>query len=165
MSDTPKLNAAFYGRYSAGPNQSESSIEGQRRECYARAKSQNTIIRKDYIDRHISGQTDQRPQFQQLMKDVKKGLLKSLNVFNQLKNNNEKRKLMFDNYKTIYLNLPYKVNGFIMYDSADDYYTIVLNSRSTYKQNKRTFEHEIQHIINNDFAHNRNVGILEASLH
>lgn len=72
---------------------------------------------------------------------------------------------MFDNYQTIYLNLPYKVNGFIMYDSADDYYTIVLNSRSTYKQNKRTFEHEIKHIINNDFAHNRNVGILEASLH
>lgn len=81
MSDTPKLNAAFYGRYSAGPNQSESSIEGQRRECYARAKSQNTIIRKDYIDRHISGQTDQRPQFQQLMKDVKKGLYNIVYVY------------------------------------------------------------------------------------
>ena len=81
MSDTPKLNAAFYGRYSAGPNQTESSIQGQRRECYARAKSQNAIIRKDYIDRHISGQTDQRPQFQQLMKDVKKGLYNVVYVY------------------------------------------------------------------------------------
>ena len=81
MSDTPKLNAAFYGRYSAGPNQTESSIEGQRRECYARAKSQNAVIRKDYIDRHISGQTDQRPQFQQLMKDIKKGLYNVVYVY------------------------------------------------------------------------------------
>ena len=81
MADTPKLNAAFYGRYSAGPNQTESSIEGQRRECYARAKSQNAVIRKDYIDRHISGQTDQRPQFQQLMKDVKKGLYNVVYVY------------------------------------------------------------------------------------
>lgn len=72
---------------------------------------------------------------------------------------------MVNNYKTIYMDLPNKVSGFIMYDSADDYYTIVLNSRSTYKQNKRTFEHEIQHIVNNDFIHNRNVGMLEASLH
>ncbi len=81
MTDTPKLNAAFYGRYSAGPNQTESSIEGQRRECYARAKSQNAVIRRDYIDRHISGQTDQRPQFQQLMKDVKKGLYNVVYVY------------------------------------------------------------------------------------
>ena len=50
-------------------------------ECYARAKSQNAIIRKDYIDRHISGQTDQRPQFQQLMKDVKKGLYNIVYVY------------------------------------------------------------------------------------
>ena len=81
MPDTPKLNAAFYGRYSDGPNQSESSIEGQRRECYAKAKAQNAIIRKDYIDRHISGQTDQRPQFQQLMKDAKKGLYNVIYVY------------------------------------------------------------------------------------
>lgn len=78
---SPSLNAAFYGRYSAGPNQTESSIEGQRRECYARAKSQNAIIRKDYIDRHISGQTDQRPEFQKLIKDVKKGLYNVVYVY------------------------------------------------------------------------------------
>lgn len=81
MTEASKLNAAFYGRYSHGPNQSESSIEGQRRECYARAKSQNVTIRKEYIDRHISGQTDQRPQFQQLMKDAKKGLFDIIYVY------------------------------------------------------------------------------------
>lgn len=72
---------------------------------------------------------------------------------------------MIDNYITIYAALPYKVSGFIMYDAADDYYTIVLNSRSSYEENKDTFEHEIQHIINNDFSHSRNVGVLEAALH
>lgn len=72
---------------------------------------------------------------------------------------------MVNNYKTIFLNLPWKVSGFIMYDSVDDYYTIVLNSRSTYEQNKKTFEHEIQHILNKDFVHCRDVGMLEANLH
>lgn len=72
---------------------------------------------------------------------------------------------MVENYITIFANLPYKVKGFIMYDSADDYYTIVLNSRSSYEQNKQTFEHEIQHILNNDFTNYRNVGMLEAALH
>lgn len=72
---------------------------------------------------------------------------------------------MLDNYITIFENLPNKVKGFIMYDSKDDYYTIVLNSRSNYEQNRKTFEHEIQHILNKDFTKYRNVGMLEATLH
>ncbi len=72
---------------------------------------------------------------------------------------------MVENYITIFANLPYKVSGFIMYDSADDYYTIVLNSRLSYEENRKTFEHELQHIINNDFSKCHNVGILEASMH
>ena len=59
---------------------------------------------------------------------------------------------MVENNITIFANLPYKVSGFIMYDSADDYYTIVLNSRLSYEENRKTFEHELQHIINNDFS-------------
>lgn len=72
---------------------------------------------------------------------------------------------MVDNYNTIFMKLPCKVSGFIMYDSADDYYTIVLNSRSTYEQNRKTFLHEIQHILNKDFLYSKNVGVLEAALH
>lgn len=81
MNEFKQYNAAFYGRYSAGPDQNESSINGQRRECYAKAKSQNAVIRKEYIDRHISGTTDNRPAFLELMKDAKKGLYDIIYVY------------------------------------------------------------------------------------
>lgn len=69
---------------------------------------------------------------------------------------------MPENYIVIYETLPHKINGFVMYDAADDYYTIVLNSRSSYSQNKKTFNHEIKHILNKDFHNFRDVGLLEA---
>lgn len=72
---------------------------------------------------------------------------------------------MIDNYIMVYRSLPFKINGFIMYDAADDYYTIVLNSRLSFSENKQTFEHELQHILNGDFFKIKNVGILEASMH
>lgn len=72
---------------------------------------------------------------------------------------------MFENYITVFENLPYKVKGFIMYNSSDDIYTIVLNSRSGHEKNKETFEHELQHIQNKDFSKYREVGILEAVRH
>lgn len=67
-----KINAAFYGRCAGSLN--ASIIENQRNECYALARSQNATIKKEYIDPGASGRTGQRPQFQQLMEDVKKGL-------------------------------------------------------------------------------------------
>lgn len=72
---------------------------------------------------------------------------------------------MLENYITVFENLPYKVKGFIMYSSSDDVYTIVLNSRSGYEHNKQTFEHELKHILNNDFSSYKEVGILEAVRH
>lgn len=72
---------------------------------------------------------------------------------------------MVENYIVVCENLPYKINGFIMYDAADDYYTIVLNSRTSYKKNLETFKHEIEHINNKDFHNYRDVGLLEAVLH
>lgn len=72
---------------------------------------------------------------------------------------------MIDNFITVYENLPFKVSGFIMYDAADDYYTIVLNSRLSCWRNKKTFEHELKHIINGDFLKIKNVAIMETALH
>jgi hypothetical protein len=68
------------------------------------------------------------------------------------------------NFTTIYENLPNKVKGFLLYDGADDWYTIVLNCRMCYEGNKLTFEHEMQHIINHDVHCYKNVGLLEASM-
>lgn len=81
MAEKQVLNAAFYGRYSQGTDQKEASITGQRRECYAKAKSQNAIIRKDYVDRHLTGKNDKRPAFLELIKDVKKGLYDIVYVY------------------------------------------------------------------------------------
>ncbi len=72
---------------------------------------------------------------------------------------------MLDNYRVIYYNLPYKVNGFILYDSFEDYYTIVLNSKLSYECNIKTFWHELKHIAYDDFNKNINVSLLETIRH
>ena len=72
---------------------------------------------------------------------------------------------MIDNFNTVYENLPFGINGFVMYDAADDYYTIVLNQRHGFWANKKTFEHEIGHILNKDFTKNKTVGIIETTMH
>ena len=62
-----------YYRYSGGSGQTEQSIEGQRRDCEAWAKAHGLSICHEYIDRHISGKTDNRAQFQRMMDDSDKG--------------------------------------------------------------------------------------------
>ena len=62
-----------YYRYSGGSGQTEQSIEGQRRDCENYAKLHGLTIIHEYIDRHISGKTDDRAAFQQMMNDGDKG--------------------------------------------------------------------------------------------
>ena len=64
----PVCLVAYY-RYSGGSRQNEQSIEGQRHDCEAYARSHGLTITKEYIDRHISGKTDDRPAFQQMISD------------------------------------------------------------------------------------------------
>ena len=63
----------IYARYSSD-NQREESIEGQIRECTAYAEKNGITIVKHYIDRAISAKTDNRPEFQQMIKDSDKKL-------------------------------------------------------------------------------------------
>ena len=67
------MTAVIYARYSSD-NQREESIEGQIRECTAYAEKNGITIVKHYIDRAISAKTDNRPQFQQMIKDSDKKL-------------------------------------------------------------------------------------------
>ena len=67
------MTAVIYARYSSD-NQREESIEGQIRECTAYAEKNGITIIKHYIDRAISAKTDNRPQFQQMIKDSDKKL-------------------------------------------------------------------------------------------
>ena len=60
--------AVIYARYSSD-NQTEQSIEGQLRVCEQYAKNNDILILKTYIDRAMTGTNDNRPDFQQMIKD------------------------------------------------------------------------------------------------
>ena len=67
------MTAVIYARYSTD-SQREESIEGQIRECTAYAEKNDLTVVKHYIDRAISAKTDNRPQFQQMIKDSERGI-------------------------------------------------------------------------------------------
>ena len=69
--DAGQRLVAYY-RYSGGGNQTEQSIEGQRRDCEAWAAAHGLTIQREYIDRHISGKSDNRAAFQQMIEDSDK---------------------------------------------------------------------------------------------
>lgn len=65
-------NAVIYARYSSN-NQTEQSIEGQIHVCEKYAAQNDIQIVRHYIDRAISGTSDNRPQFQQMIADSRHG--------------------------------------------------------------------------------------------
>ena len=67
------MKAVIYARYSS-ENQREESIEGQIRECTAFAEKNGITILKHYIDRAYSAKTDNRPEFQRMIRDCKEKL-------------------------------------------------------------------------------------------
>lgn len=67
------MKAVIYARFSSD-NQREESIEGQIRECTAYAEKNGITILRHYIDRAFSAKTDNRPEFQNMVKDSGKKL-------------------------------------------------------------------------------------------
>ena len=66
-----ELKAVIYARYSSN-SQREESIEGQIRDCTAYAERNGYMVIGAYADRAISGTTDDRPEFQKMIKDSKR---------------------------------------------------------------------------------------------
>jgi site-specific DNA recombinase len=62
------MNGVIYARYSSD-NQREESIEGQIRECNAYAQRKGIEVVGQYIDRALSARTDNRPEFQRMIKE------------------------------------------------------------------------------------------------
>jgi len=62
------MTGVIYARYSSD-NQREESIEGQIRECKEFASKNDIQIVDTYIDRALSARTDNRPDFQRMIKD------------------------------------------------------------------------------------------------
>lgn len=65
------MNIVIYARFSSH-SQNEQSIEGQINTCYEFAKKNDYTVLGEYIDRAISGTTDNRPQFQKMIEDSNK---------------------------------------------------------------------------------------------
>ena len=64
-------NVVIYARYSSH-SQNETSIEGQLKVCYDYCKEKNYRVIHEYIDRALTGKTDNRPEFQQMIDDASK---------------------------------------------------------------------------------------------
>lgn len=67
------MRAVIYARYSCD-NQREESIEGQIRECREFAARKGYTLVGSYIDRAMSAKTDNRPEFQRMVKESSGGL-------------------------------------------------------------------------------------------
>ena len=65
------MKAVIYARYSSA-SQREESIEGQVKECTAYAERNGYMVIGTYADRAVSGTTDNRPEFQRMIKDSKR---------------------------------------------------------------------------------------------
>ena len=78
--ETAERNAVIYARYSSH-NQTEQSIEGQLRVCHKYAKREGYTVVGEYIDRAISGKTDDRPDFQRMISDSSKKVFQYVIVY------------------------------------------------------------------------------------
>lgn len=65
----PAIPAVIYARYSSHA-QNDASIEQQVADCEAYARANNLQVLKVYPDRHLTGTSDQRQQFQAMIRDA-----------------------------------------------------------------------------------------------
>lgn len=76
-----KKRAVIYARFSSS-KQREESIEGQLRVCNEYAARNDLLVINEYADHAISGKTDQRPAFQQMIYDSKSKSFEVLLLYN-----------------------------------------------------------------------------------
>lgn len=71
--------------------------------------------------------------------------------------------IILENIKTVLYDLPQGIKGYTLH--KDGFYTIVLNSKLSHEQNKKTYLHEMFHIENGDFDNTNSVGLIELYAH
>ena len=74
------MTAVIYARFSSSA-QREASIEQQIRVCMDYAERTGYNVLQTYSDRAITGRTDRRPQFLQMIKDARKGAFSAVIVY------------------------------------------------------------------------------------
>ena len=123
------VKAVIYARYSSHA-QREESIEGQLRECKSFAEKNDFVIVGEYIDRAISGKTDNRADFQRMIKDSDKGNFEAVIVYaidrfarNRYDSANYKMKLKKNGVKVYYAKqyIPDTPEGIILESVMEGY--------------------------------------------
>lgn len=134
--------AVFYGRYSSS-NQTEQSIEGQLHVCEKYAAENGITIVKQYIDRALSGTTDKRPQFLQMIADSRHGGFEMVLVYkldrfarNRYDSALHKKKLRDNGVRVVSATEPLSdtPEGIIlegMLESIDEYFSAELSRKVT----------------------------------
>ncbi len=74
------MNIVIYARFSSH-SQNEQSIEGQLKICYEYARRNNYTVIGEYIDRALTGTTDNRPQFLRMIEDSAKKQFEAVLVY------------------------------------------------------------------------------------
>lgn len=74
------MNVVIYARFSSH-SQTEQSIEGQLKECYAYARRNDYIVVGEYIDRATSATTARRPEFQKMIIDSSRKTFQGILVY------------------------------------------------------------------------------------
>lgn len=74
------MNVVIYARFSSH-SQTEQSIEGQLKVCHEHAEANGYSVVGEYIDRAISGTTDNRLQFQKMISDSDKHTFEGVLVY------------------------------------------------------------------------------------
>jgi hypothetical protein len=60
--------------------------------------------------------------------------------------------------------MPERIKGYCREDENGDY-TVILNSRLTYEENLKTYKHEINHGLNDDFNSAKSINEIELDNH
>lgn len=132
--------AVIYARFSSH-TQTEQSIEGQLRECYDYAKRHDLLVVDEYIDRALTGTTDKRPNFLQMIEDSKKKTFDYVLVYqldrfarNRYDSANYKAKLKKNNVRVLSAkeNITEDASGILIegvLESMAEYYSAELSQK------------------------------------
>lgn len=96
--DAEHCTAVAYYRYSSH-RQGEQSIEGQANAARAWAAGKNCIILKEYADRAVSGRTDDRAEFQLMLKELEKIRPKYLILWKVDRMGRNKEEIAYNKYR------------------------------------------------------------------
>ena len=134
------MNVVIYARYSSR-GQNEQSIEGQLEKCYDFAERHNFNVIGEYIDRALTGKTDNRPQFQQMVEDSSKKQFQGVIIYatDRFARNREdsaiyKKQLRLNNVRvfsaTEYVSdAPYAVLLESVLEGQAEYYSLELSAK------------------------------------